>query len=110
VEAMAEGKSPGLDGFAIQFYTMLWDLLGEEFTAMLQQAYTHGSLPSQVNHGLIILLHKGGTGKICVRGGLLLSSTSRTKSLLKHSSDGCSHCSRTSSALIRRPSYPYDTS
>jgi hypothetical protein len=59
-EAMAEGKSPSPDGFEIQFYTLLWDLLGEEFTAKLQHAHTHGCLLGHMNHGLITLLHKGG--------------------------------------------------
>jgi hypothetical protein len=59
-EAMAEGKSPSLDGIAIQFFTKYWDFIGEEFTAMLQLAYATGSLLSQMNKGLITLLHKGG--------------------------------------------------
>jgi hypothetical protein len=59
-EAMAVGKSPGPDGFAIQLFTQVWELLGAEFTTMLQQAYDQGCLPGQMNNGLITLLHKGG--------------------------------------------------
>jgi hypothetical protein len=59
-EAMVVGKSPGLDGFTIQFFTQMWELLGTEFTTMLQQAFDQGCLPGQMNNGLITLLHKGG--------------------------------------------------
>jgi hypothetical protein len=63
VEAMVEGKSLGLDGIAIQFFTKYWDFIGDEFTAMLQLVYATGSLPSQMNRGLITLFHKGGERK-----------------------------------------------
>jgi hypothetical protein len=32
---MAEGKSPSLDGIAIQFFTKSWDFFGGKFTKML---------------------------------------------------------------------------
>jgi hypothetical protein len=60
---MAVDKSPRPDDFAIQFFTQLWELIGEEFTYMLQQAYDQGCLLGQMNNGLITLLHKGGDGE-----------------------------------------------
>lgn len=60
VKAMASGKSPGPDGVVVEFYRHFWDLVGPDFTAMLQAAIASGALPNDVNKGLIVLLPKEG--------------------------------------------------
>jgi hypothetical protein len=42
---MATGKSPGLDGYAVEFYTRMWHTIGQEFTAMVNQSMDRGQLP-----------------------------------------------------------------
>jgi hypothetical protein len=58
--AMASDKSPGPDGVIVEFYTSLWDIIGQEFAQMVINLVQCGQLPQGVNQGLIILLHKGG--------------------------------------------------
>lgn len=60
VHAMATGKSPGPDGVVVEFFRHFWDLIGPEFTHMIQSAVTSGVLPNDMNKGLIALLPKAG--------------------------------------------------
>lgn len=57
---MATGRSPGPDGVLVEFYSQFWDLIGEEFTAMLETSIDNGRLPRGMNKGLVILLPKDG--------------------------------------------------
>ena len=41
-------------------FIKLWDTIGEEFVAMLNDSIRRGALPQGMNKGLIVLLHKGG--------------------------------------------------
>ena len=57
---MCPRKSPGLDGIVLEFYKVFWNVLGEEFTCMINASISEGQLLPSVTQGMIILLHKGG--------------------------------------------------
>jgi hypothetical protein len=57
---MATSKSPGPDGYAIEFYISMWLTIGPEFIEMVNQLMMRGQLPHGMNKGLIVLLFKGG--------------------------------------------------
>lgn len=60
VDAMASGKSPGIDGFPAEFYQTFWDLLGDDFVDVMNYNYLHGRLTATQRTGVITLLHKNG--------------------------------------------------
>jgi hypothetical protein len=39
---MATGKSPGPNGYAIEYYTRMWRTIGAEFTEMVNAAMVRG--------------------------------------------------------------------
>ena len=57
---MCPGKSPGLDDIVVEFYKTFWNVLGEEFTCMINTSIREGQLPLGITQGMIVLLHKGG--------------------------------------------------
>ena len=57
---MSPGKSPGPDGIVLEFYKVFWNILGIEFTTMINESIREGRLPPGVTQGMIVLLHKGG--------------------------------------------------
>ncbi|BDA47893.1 probable LINE-1 retrotransposable element ORF2 protein at N-terminal half [Coccomyxa sp. Obi] len=62
LRSMPRGKAPGLDGIPYEFYQRFWPLVGEELTAVLQEAFTSPAspaLPPSMLQGRIILLYKG---------------------------------------------------
>lgn len=60
VDAMATGKSPGIDGIPAEFYRVFWDLLGADLVDVLNYCYTTGCLSASQRSGVITLLHKKG--------------------------------------------------
>ena len=57
---MSPDKSPGPDGIILEFYKIFWNILGAEFTVMINESVREGRLPPGVTQGMIVLLHKGG--------------------------------------------------
>ena len=57
---MSPGKSPGPDGIVLEFYKIFWNIIGAEFTNMINASVQEGRLPPGVTQGMIVLLHKGG--------------------------------------------------
>jgi hypothetical protein len=55
---MAKDKNPGPDGLAVEFYVMFWDLIGDEFSEIINLAIRVGHLPYGMTSGLLTLLHK----------------------------------------------------
>lgn len=64
LKCMANGKILGPDGVIMEFYRYYRDLIGSDFTTMLQNAIQNGTLPTCMNSGLIILLPKDGDLKM----------------------------------------------
>ena len=60
-EALASfgnGKSPGEDGFTVEFYTEFFDILGIDLVESLNSAYEKGHLSISQRRGVITLLPK----------------------------------------------------
>ena len=57
---MANGKSPGDDGFTKAFYIKFWPLLGEDYLSVLHEVQETGALPTTQCNALITLLYKEG--------------------------------------------------
>jgi hypothetical protein len=60
VRKMAKDRSLGPDGINIFFYTKFWDVIGQEFTEMINKAVANRSLPPGMTKGLISLIFKSG--------------------------------------------------
>ncbi len=62
LRSMPRGKAPGLDGIPYEFYQRFWPTVGQELTAVLQDAFTSQAspaLPPSLLQGRITLLFKG---------------------------------------------------
>ena len=57
---MCPSKAPRPDGIVLEFYKVFWNILGAEFTVMINTSIHEGRLPPGVNQGMIVLLPKGG--------------------------------------------------
>jgi hypothetical protein len=60
LKKMARERSPGPDGLSIDFYLTLWEVLGEEYTSMINHAIQVGHLLLGMTKRMLVLLHKGG--------------------------------------------------
>ena len=60
LKGMAKRKTPGSDGFPMEFYVQFWDILGEDLVNVLNRAYSAGVLTTSQRRGLISLLFKKG--------------------------------------------------
>ena len=58
---MANGKSPGPDGLTIEFYKSNWNIIGQEFTHIINEIHQLGYTPREMKLGSIILIHKKGS-------------------------------------------------
>ena len=54
---MSPGKTPGSDGFPMEFDVRFWDVLGDDLVRVLNSAYDAGELPTSQRRGLIIVLY-----------------------------------------------------
>ena len=60
VHGMSHGKTPGSDGFPMEFYVLFWEILGPDLVKVLNFAFSHGRLSTSQRRGIIILLYKKG--------------------------------------------------
>ena len=60
LDAMASGKSPGIDGFPAEFYKRFWAILGEDLVEVMNYCFQSGRLSATQRTGVITLLHKKG--------------------------------------------------
>ncbi len=58
INSVAKGRFPKLDGFIIKFYTFFWDLIGEDYFDMTNEAIEKCKLLNMVIKGLVILIYK----------------------------------------------------
>jgi hypothetical protein len=59
LEAMAKGKTRGLNGVVMEFFLNMWSVIGKEYIEMVQTSILRRHFPLGVTKGLITLLHKG---------------------------------------------------
>ena len=52
------GKSPGEDGFTVEFYLTFFDLIGNDLVDSLNSAYQNGELSISQRRGVISLIPK----------------------------------------------------
>ena len=57
---MKSNKSPGNDGFTVEFYYTFWPALGNILVEALNEAYSKGELSSSQKQGVITLIEKEG--------------------------------------------------
>ena len=55
---MQTNKSPGADGFPVEFYRHFWGSLGQDLVELLNYSYEHGQLSDSQKQGIIRLLYK----------------------------------------------------
>ena len=60
LSGMSHGKTPGSDGFPMEFFLSFWDVLGLDLVRILNVAYESGQLSTFQRRGLIIVLYKKG--------------------------------------------------
>ncbi len=60
LSAMSHGKTPGSDGFPMEFFVSFWDILGLDVVRILNVAFESGQLSTSQRQGLIIVLYKKG--------------------------------------------------
>ena len=47
--AMPSNKSPGPDGYPIEFFKTTWAIIGNDFTVVVRSVFRYGFLPKGVN-------------------------------------------------------------
>ena len=60
---MKNGKSPGSDGFTVEFYKFFWVDLKPFIYAMCCESYDRGTMPQTLKEGIIVLLPKSNKPK-----------------------------------------------
>ena len=58
LQGMPRGKTPGSDGFPMEFFVSFWQTLGADLVRVLNVAYETGQLSASQRRGLIIVLYK----------------------------------------------------
>ena len=58
MSSFSNGKSPGEDGFTVEFYNEFFDILGTDLVDSLNSAYEKGQMSVSQRRGVITLLPK----------------------------------------------------
>ena len=58
LKTFSNGKSPGEDGFTVEFYVQFFELLAPDMLASLNAAYLHGEMSVSQRRGVITLIPK----------------------------------------------------
>ena len=64
---MKKNKSPGNDGFSIEFYFLFWSLIGDMVVGSLNEAFEYGELSSSQKQAVIILIKKEGKDPLLIK-------------------------------------------
>ena len=67
LKAMKMNKSPGNDGFTVEFYITFWLHIGEFLVEALNEAYERGSLSISQKQGVITLIQKDGKNPLYIK-------------------------------------------
>jgi len=54
----AKHKTPGIDGFSLEFYIANWDNIKQDLLELMNQMFLHKKITPQQKHGLIVCLSK----------------------------------------------------
>ena len=78
------GKSPGLDGLGYEFYSTVWEVVGEDFFSAMKDVLASTLLPESDRHGVTRLIVKvDGTPKVTdLRPVTLLNCTYKLLSMV----------------------------
>ena len=60
LKGIARNKTPGLNGFPVEFYLWFWDVLGADLVSVLNSCFLSGSLALSQRRGIITLSFKKG--------------------------------------------------
>ena len=55
---MKKNKSPGPDGFIIEWYDEYWDFIKDDFLEVIKDSLAKGKLPNSHYQAIITLLYK----------------------------------------------------
>ena len=58
LKTFSNGKSPGEDGFTVEFYVQFFEFLAPDLLASLNAAYLHGEMSVSQRRGVITLIPK----------------------------------------------------
>ena len=58
LKTFSNGKSPGEDGFTVEFYVQFFQLFASDMLAILNAAYLHGGMSVSQRRGVITLIPK----------------------------------------------------
>ena len=58
LKTMKTNKTPGNDGFSVEFYITFWLHLGEDLVEVLNETYDKGTLSTSQKQGVITLIQK----------------------------------------------------
>ena len=58
LKSMAKGKSPGPDGFTVEFYLAAWDIVGDDVCKAILFFFSNNSLPRIINSSALTLVPK----------------------------------------------------
>jgi len=60
VQQMKPGRAPGIDGLPVEFYKVMWGIIGEDFYEVVQKCYEEQKLPKSCQRAVLALIPKKG--------------------------------------------------
>lgn len=61
--SMPQNKSPGPDGYTVEFFRAAWPILGKDFVVAVQSFFIKGFLPKGINNTVLALIPKTNEAK-----------------------------------------------
>ena len=67
LKEMKQNKSPGNDGYTVEFYNVFWPVLGDMIVGAMNESYDKGKLSISQKQGVIKLLEKEGKDTMYIK-------------------------------------------